>query len=124
MFHWPLRPLPQRLKGLPAAQAGARPGRAARVNLQLAVRPVQTDVQANSNQSGVDSDRRAGTSVLGTKDIQQLADDPLLHHERLVHLHSWYSGVVHVVVSLAVIIDRPDFIWVCLIRVDVDHPSK
>src|SRR5580704_9674989 len=42
----------------------------------------------------------------------------------LVHLHSGHGGVVHVVVPLVVVIGGPDFLWVGLIGIDVDHPSK
>jgi hypothetical protein len=59
-----------------AASARARQGGTAHVNFQLAVESVETDVQVGTDLSGVDSGGGAGTIVLGTKEIQQLPDDP------------------------------------------------
>ena len=58
------------------ARAHAGPGRAAHVNLQLAVASVETDLQVNANANGADDDRMAGTTVLGTEEVQRLSDDP------------------------------------------------
>jgi hypothetical protein len=58
------------------ARAHARAGGAAHVNLQLTVASVQTDVQVNANANGANDDRTAGTTVLGTEDVQRLSDDP------------------------------------------------
>ncbi len=61
----------------PGSLAVARQtGNIAHINLKLALADVQTDVQVSNDTTGVDSDRGAGTTVLGSKDIQQLADDP------------------------------------------------
>ena len=56
------------------ARAHARAGGAAHVNLQLAVASVETDVQVGAN--AADGGRTAGTTVLGTKEVQLLSDDP------------------------------------------------
>ena len=53
------------------ARAHAHAGGTAHVNLRLAVASVQTDVQVNAN-----DDRTAGTTVLGTEQVQRLSDDP------------------------------------------------
>jgi hypothetical protein len=57
------------------ARAHARAGSAAHVNLRLAVATVQTDVQVSANANGAD-DRTAGTTVLGSEEVQRLSDDP------------------------------------------------
>ncbi|MGB6687976.1 MAG: carboxypeptidase regulatory-like domain-containing protein [Terracidiphilus sp.] len=59
-----------------SARAHARAGGAAHVNLQLAVAPVETDVQVSANANGADDGRTAGTTVLGTAEVQRLSDDP------------------------------------------------
>jgi hypothetical protein len=56
--------------------ARTRQGGTAHVNLQLAVASVQTDVQVGADSTSMDNDGGAGTTVLGTKEIQQLPDDP------------------------------------------------
>jgi len=56
--------------------ARARQGGSAQVNLQLALASVETDVQVGVDATGLDSSNGAGTVVLGSKEIQQLPDDP------------------------------------------------
>jgi Carboxypeptidase regulatory-like domain/TonB dependent receptor len=51
-------------------------GEPARFNFKLAVEDVQTQVQVNGDQPGVDSDGGAGTVTLKGKALEQLADDP------------------------------------------------
>jgi hypothetical protein len=46
------------------------------VNLQLPIASVQTDVQVGADAPGIDNSSGAGTTVLGTEEIQQLPDDP------------------------------------------------
>ena len=58
------------------ARAHARVGGVARLNLKLSVAPIETDVEVNANTSGVDSGNTAGTTVLGTEEVQRLSDDP------------------------------------------------
>jgi hypothetical protein len=58
------------------AHAHARAGGTAHVNLQLTVASVETDIQVNTNENGVDDGRTAGTMVLGTEAVQRLSDDP------------------------------------------------
>ena len=58
------------------ARAHARAGGAAHVNLRLAVASVQTDVQVGANANGADGGRMAGTTVLGSEEVQRLSDDP------------------------------------------------
>ncbi len=57
------------------ARVHAHAGGAAHVNLRLAVAPVQTDVEVHGNVSEA-GDHSASTAVLGTDDVQRLADDP------------------------------------------------
>ncbi|MDQ2835144.1 MAG: TonB-dependent receptor [Acidobacteriota bacterium] len=56
--------------------ARSRPGGTAHVNLQLALASVQSDVQVGADATGVGNDGGAGTTVLGTEEVQQLPDDP------------------------------------------------
>jgi hypothetical protein len=56
--------------------ARARQGESAHVNIQLALASVETDVQVGTDAIGVNSSSGAGTVVLGSKEIQQLPDDP------------------------------------------------
>jgi hypothetical protein len=58
------------------ARAHAHAGGAAHVNLRLAVASVQTDVQVSAHANGADDGRTAGTTVLGTEEVQRLSDDP------------------------------------------------
>jgi hypothetical protein len=58
------------------ARAHARAGGAARVNLQLAVASVETNVEVSANANGASDGRMAGTTVLGTAEVQRLSDDP------------------------------------------------
>lgn len=58
------------------ASARARQGGTVHVNLQLAVASVQTDVQVGVDAPGADSSDGAGTIVLGSKEVEQLPDDP------------------------------------------------
>jgi len=58
------------------AEARARLGETAHVNLRLTVASVQTDVRVGADTGGVDSDRSLGTITLDTSRVQQLADDP------------------------------------------------
>ncbi len=46
-----------------------------RLSVQLAIASVQTDVDVNGD-TGIDSGRGAGTTLLNTQQVQQLADDP------------------------------------------------
>jgi hypothetical protein len=57
------------------ASARAHQGGTVHVNLQLTVAAVQEDVQVNGD-TGEDSGSGSGTTVLNTKQVQQLADDP------------------------------------------------
>ena len=57
-------------------QIHVRAGGSAHVNLQLAVRSVETNVQVSANANGADDGRTAGTRVLGTAELQRLSDDP------------------------------------------------
>jgi len=41
----------------------------------------------------------------------------------LVHVHSRHGGVIHVVVSF-LIVGGPDFLWIGLVGIHVDHPTK
>jgi hypothetical protein len=59
-----------------AVRARGHLGGTVRVNVQLAVASVQTDVQVNADVSGIETDRGAGTTSLGTNQVQQLSDDP------------------------------------------------
>ncbi len=56
-----------------AIRARGRVGESLRVNIQLAIASVQTDVQVRGD-SGIDSD--GATTTLNTKAVQGLADDP------------------------------------------------
>jgi len=58
------------------ARAHARAGGAAHVNIQLAVASVKTDIDVNANANGADDGRMAGSTVLGTAEVQRLSDDP------------------------------------------------
>jgi hypothetical protein len=52
-----------------------QPGRVTHADFQLALAAVQEDVQVNGD-TGSDNGRGVGTTVLDTKQVQQLADDP------------------------------------------------
>jgi hypothetical protein len=56
-----------------SVRAHARAGGIAHVNLRLAVASVRTNVEVNTNANG---DRTAGSTVLGTEEVQRLPDDP------------------------------------------------
>jgi hypothetical protein len=58
------------------APVHAHGGDAVHVDLRLAVAPVETSVAVNANAAGVDSGDTAGTTVLGTEEVQRLSDDP------------------------------------------------
>jgi hypothetical protein len=58
------------------AHAHARAGGTAHVNLQLAVASVETDIKVGANTNWADDGRTAGTTVLGTEDVQRFSDDP------------------------------------------------
>jgi hypothetical protein len=58
------------------AHVHARASGTAHVNLQLAVASVETDIDVNANTNGADDGRMAGTTVLGTEEVQRLSDDP------------------------------------------------
>jgi hypothetical protein len=58
------------------ARANGRAGGVAHVNLQLTMASVKTDVLVNANAYGTDDGRAAGTTVLGTGEVQRLSDDP------------------------------------------------
>jgi hypothetical protein len=58
------------------AHAHARAGGIAHVNLQLAVASVETDIKVGANTNWADDGRTAGTTVLGTEDVQRFSDDP------------------------------------------------
>jgi Carboxypeptidase regulatory-like domain len=51
-------------------------GKPTHFDFKLALEDVQTQVQVNGDQPGVDSDGGAGTVTLKGKELQQLADDP------------------------------------------------
>jgi hypothetical protein len=53
-----------------------RAGEMTRLNVQLALAAVATDVQVNAQGGGLGSDQGSNTVVLNTQQIQQLADDP------------------------------------------------
>jgi hypothetical protein len=50
--------------------------RVAHANMQLVIETVTTNVEVRDDASGMDSDRGTGATVLGSKEVQQLADDP------------------------------------------------
>jgi len=58
------------------ARVTTRAGLVAHANMQLVIATVTTDVEVRDDASGMDSDRGAGATVLSTKEVQQLADDP------------------------------------------------
>jgi hypothetical protein len=58
------------------ARAHASVGGAAHIDFQLAIAPVEADVQVNAEAAGMDSDTGAGTTVLSTADVERLPDDP------------------------------------------------
>jgi len=58
------------------ARVRTRAGLVAHANMQLVIATVTTDVEVRDDASGMDSDRGTGTTVLGSKEVQQLADDP------------------------------------------------
>jgi hypothetical protein len=51
-------------------------GATAHVDLKLTVAPVETDVEVNANDGGVDSGDSAGSIVLGREAVERLSDDP------------------------------------------------
>jgi hypothetical protein len=51
-------------------------GGSAHVNLQLALKSVETNLQVSANANGADDGRTAGTRVLGAAELQRLSDDP------------------------------------------------
>jgi hypothetical protein len=53
-----------------------RHGQIGHANIRMAVAAVETEVQVGDNSDGVNSDRGAGTTTLGTKEVEQLPDDP------------------------------------------------
>ena len=57
-------------------QMHTRLGGATHLNVQLALAPVETDVQVSADTDDVSGSNGAGTTVLGRKQVQQLADDP------------------------------------------------
>jgi hypothetical protein len=59
-----------------AAPVRARRGGTARVNLQLTLASVQTDVEVGADATDDDGNQGAGTTVLGRKEIERLPDDP------------------------------------------------
>ena len=72
-----------------SARAHARAGGEAHVNLQLAVASLETDVFVSANTNGTDDGRAAGTTILGTAEVQRLSDDP---DEFLRELQSLAAG--------------------------------
>ena len=58
------------------AHAHAQAGSTARVDLQLAVAEVHTDVQVGDEPAVMNPDRELGAMTLNTHDVRQLADDP------------------------------------------------
>src|SRR5271170_3781649 len=58
------------------AKINAQPGGVARINLQLAIAQVETDVQVTADSTPMDPDHGAGTKILTSEDIAQLPDDP------------------------------------------------
>ena len=61
-------------RGTASARAPLRGS--AHVNFQLALASVETDVQVGADATGIDGSSGAGTVVLGSREIQQLPDDP------------------------------------------------
>lgn len=61
---------------LVVTRAHAQAGSTARVDLQLAVAGVQTDVQVGDEPTTMNADHGLGAMTLNTHDVQQLADDP------------------------------------------------
>jgi Carboxypeptidase regulatory-like domain len=57
-------------------RARGRLGATARVNIQLVIASVQTDVQVSADVSGIDSGSGAGTTTLNAQAVAQLPDDP------------------------------------------------
>jgi Carboxypeptidase regulatory-like domain/TonB dependent receptor len=57
-------------------QARGQSGDVAHVNVQLVVAAVQTDVQVGDDPTAMDAGQGTGTRTLGTREVQQLADDP------------------------------------------------
>jgi Carboxypeptidase regulatory-like domain/TonB dependent receptor len=58
------------------ARVTTQAGLVAHANMQLVIATVTTDVEVRDDASGMDSDRGTGTTVLGSKEVRQLADDP------------------------------------------------
>ena len=57
-------------------RARGRVGGTVRVNIQLAIASVQTDVQVSADVSGIDSGSGASTTMLNAQAVAQLPDDP------------------------------------------------
>jgi hypothetical protein len=58
------------------APGGKRAGETANLALQLTMAQVTTDVQVTDDPTAMDPDHGAGTTIMDTKAVQQLADDP------------------------------------------------
>src|SRR6202050_4287730 len=58
------------------ARVTTQAGLVAHANMQLVIATVTTDVEVRDDASGMDSDRGTGTTVLGSKEVRRLADDP------------------------------------------------
>ncbi len=58
------------------ARVATRVGQVIHANMQLEVATLETEVQVSGETSGTGNDRGASTIDLGTKEVQQLSDDP------------------------------------------------
>ena len=58
------------------AHARVQPSGVAHVNMQLLVAAVQTEVRVGDGPTAMDAGQGTGTRTLGTREVQQLADDP------------------------------------------------
>jgi hypothetical protein len=60
------------------AHAGRQtvPGGAIRLNIQLSVARVETDITVGSDTTGLGTDHGPGTTILNTRDVERLPDDP------------------------------------------------
>ena len=85
MGHYQLSCVPTRFRTITVQAEGFSTGTAqfheqstgiAHINVQLSVATVQTDVQVREDATAMDADHGAGTRTLGTREVQQLADDP------------------------------------------------
>jgi hypothetical protein len=74
------------------ARVTTRDGLVAHANVQLMIATVTTNVEVREDTSGMNSDRGTGATVLSTKEVQQLADDPDDFLRQLQVLASEFGG--------------------------------